>query len=364
MKVTSPNGRISVDVIVDGVASYSVRRDEQQLIEPSRLDLELAGSAALAPMQLIGSERQSITESYRLPVGKTSSVDAVGNELTVRMRERSGLGREVDVVVRAFDDGVAVRYVVPQQPGISQLAIKDEHTELTLHGDPTLYTEATGFASAYEDTYRISSKDELSAKPIALPFVARYPNGVLMGVTEAGLVDYPNAYVTAHHGSLMTTLAPKAHDDGVKARVTAPFATPWRTMIIGESPKTLIESNLVTTLAPASVIADTSWIHLGKVQFGWWNGYVTPDGKGGINQATLEHYIDFCAANGIEYASIDGYEMEQAWYGGKSSTLRGRRRYQAHSRAQSSRGHALRPCQGRQDTHLAALGRTDRSQHG
>ncbi len=36
--------------------------------------------------------------------------------------------------------------------------------------------------------------------------------------------------------------------------------------------------------------------------------------RGGLNTQTVEHYIDFCAEQGIEYHTLDGFD--RAWYGG------------------------------------------------
>ncbi len=86
--------------------------------------------------------------------------------------------------------------------------------------------------------------------------------------------------------------------------------------MVADAPGRLIESNLVFHLSAPSQIADPSWIKPGKTTFPWWNGYVLPgvDFKPGVNTATMKHYIDFCAAHGIPYHSLDGLDI--AWYGG------------------------------------------------
>ena len=69
----------------------------------------------------------------------------------------------------------------------------------------------------------------------------------------------------------------------------------------------LAASNLSYLLAAPSKIDDTSWIRPGKVAWEWWNDWnlAGVDFRTGINNATYKYYIDFAAANGIEYVILD-----------------------------------------------------------
>jgi alpha-glucosidase len=104
--------------------------------------------------------------------------------------------------------------------------------------------------------------------------------------------------------------------DGAKVLGHAPHSSPWRVLLVADDPGRLIESNLVFHLSDPSKIKDTSWIKPGKTTFPWWNGYILEgvDFKPGVNTATMKHYIDFCAEQGIPYHSLDGLDI--AWYGG------------------------------------------------
>jgi alpha-glucosidase len=96
----------------------------------------------------------------------------------------------------------------------------------------------------------------------------------------------------------------------------APFVSPWRILMISDDPGQLLESNIILHLSDPPAIEDTSWIKPGKTTFPWWNHYVLEgvDFKPGVNTATMKHYIDFCAEQGIPYHSLDGLDI--AWYGG------------------------------------------------
>ena len=53
--------------------------------------------------------------------------------------------------------------------------------------------------------------------------------------------------------------------------------------------------------------ASTEWIKPGKVAWDWWNAWNISgvDFRAGINTETYKYYIDFAAANGIEYVILD-----------------------------------------------------------
>ena len=65
-------------------------------------------------------------------------------------------GRKLSIEVRAFDDGVAFRYIVPEQPDLKNVRIEQELTEFRFRKDATLYPLILdGFQSSYEDEYQM-----------------------------------------------------------------------------------------------------------------------------------------------------------------------------------------------------------------
>jgi alpha-glucosidase len=130
----------------------------------------------------------------------------------------------------------------------------------------------------------------------------------------AGLYLAPTA---AAPGTLSGRLSPLPKEPKLAVRATLPHASPWRVVMAADRAGRLIESDLVLNLSKPRALKDVSWIKPGKTTFPWWNGF---DLKGvafkpGLNTATAKHYLDFCAANGIEYHSLDGLD-NVAWYGG------------------------------------------------
>jgi alpha-glucosidase len=85
---------------------------------------------------------------------------------------------------------------------------------------------------------------------------------------------------------------------------------PWRVLMIAAKDGDLIESPMIYRLAKPST-GDFSWVRPGKVAWDWWND-LNLRGVGfqaGVNTATYKYFIDFAAANGIEYVILD-----EGWY--------------------------------------------------
>ncbi len=144
---------------------------------------------------------------------------------------------------------------------------------------------------------------------IALPLLAQVPGVGWVAITEADIEDYAGMYLRSDKPvfSLKAELSPRIDQPGVAVDTAAPFNSPWRVFMIGDTPGRLIESNMILNLNPPSKIADTSWIRAGKSAWDWWSGdYATGvDFTPGMNTATLKHYIEFASESGFPYMLID-----------------------------------------------------------
>lgn len=328
-QAASPSGDLRASFRLDPqgrpVCDVSFR---QTPVATATLGLVFAGSEPLQEnFKVIASRQASVDETYAIPVGKASSARDHHQELVVTLAEDKPRGRRLDIVIRAFDDGVAFRYVVKELDDSSQFALTEELTRFHFDGDPMAHVlPLNGYTTSYEALYESHPASQLRPDQlIALPMLLRHSDAdaqkaVWIGVTEANLREYAGMYLAPVEdggGDLAARLSPlPGREDGIKVKGTLPLTTPWRVLMIADDPGRLIESNIVFNLNDPSKIADTSWIKLGKTTFPWWNGYVLEgvDFDAGLNTATHKHYIDFCAEQGIEYHSLDGTDV--AWYGG------------------------------------------------
>ena len=135
----------------------------------------------------------------------------------------------------------------------------------------------------------------------------RTPNGLV-----AEFAPIPLEEVIGGHARL--NLIPTRRADYI-AQINAPQAFPWRAVLITEQDTQLADNDMAQRLAPACRISDTSWIKPGKVAWDWWNtcNLTGVDFQAGTNTPTYKKYIDFAAANQLEYIIID-----EGWSGKES----------------------------------------------
>ncbi|MBI3547881.1 MAG: glycoside hydrolase family 97 protein [Elusimicrobia bacterium] len=330
VEVLSPGGRVAITLELKeyegrkATAVYRVSRDGAPLIHDSGLGLYFKKDVPLDSRLVIADvARRTAEETGAFGFGKTSSARVRYSEAAVTLEETAPPQRRFTVVLRAFDDGVAFRYMIPRQPPLDIVDLREELTQFDFAGNPTAYYLPLEFGSSYETFYAsASSRDVRLARDvqIGLPLLLEFPKGIYGLLTEANLTNYAGLYLVPSrwpNGPFESRLAPSLAGGDAKVRAAAPFETPWRVLLIG-SAAAILESNVVRALNPPSRIGDASWIKPGKSVFGWWNGYYMPDSPpfvAGVNTPTIKRFIDFAAASGIAYATIDGTN-DEAWYGG------------------------------------------------
>ena len=270
--------------------------------------------------------------------GKANPIRNHYNAVTVQTVETAASGRRLTIEARAYDDGVAFRYVVPEQPAVKELRILNESTQFRFSKDAnTLALISRGFQTSNEDDYHELTISGLHPEYLVnLPLLLEVPGVAWVGLTEADIEDYPSLFVHWRGTGILTArLATRVEDvntphgfapsfdpkaDATKVSVIAqtPVRSAWRVLMIADQPGRLVESNMVANLNPPCAIADTSWIKPGKTAWDWWNG---SQAKGvahpGMNNATMKYYIDFSARNEFEYMLIDA-----GWAASTAATAR------------------------------------------
>ena len=133
LRVVSPDGKNVVTVSVrEGSLWYSVDRDGKPILLPSRLGFDFRGAPPLGDsVRIVDSARTKVDETWTQPWGEVARVRDQHNELRVTAEETTSRRRRFVVAFRAFDDGVAFRYELPEQPGLGDFEIMDERTEFT-----------------------------------------------------------------------------------------------------------------------------------------------------------------------------------------------------------------------------------------
>jgi alpha-glucosidase len=317
VSVSSPDGaiRAGFSTQAGGQLVYEITYKGKPLIEKSNLGLEMQDQPALGSnVRIVTSRTGKIDETYTVPAGKSNPVRNECNTLTIDLQDASRLARKLTLEARAYNDGVAFRYLIPDQPRTKTLRIVNEKTQFAIAGDATTYPLILrNFHTSYEDDYRTVSVSGLHPESlVALPLLMELPGKAWLAITEAHIENYAGLYLMRSRANnsriLEARLAPHVDEPGIAVTRQTPVDSPWRVVMIADSPGRLIESNLVENLNPPSVIADTSWIKPGKAAWDWWSGPYDEgvNFKVGKNTATAKHYIDFAAKAGFEYFLLDG----------------------------------------------------------
>ncbi len=322
LTVTSPNGALVVTIGTAGQLTWAVSAGGRPVLAPSRLSMTLAGGRVLGASPVVTrTTARSVDEALRPVVRVKRAV--VRDHFTERRVDFSG---DYSLVVRAYDDGVAYRFVT-RLPG--EVTVENEEATMVFPGDYTVwFPEETSLLSHQERLYKRVRISEITAGQFSsLPALVEIPGGPKVAIAEADLFDYPGMDVTpGPEPNSLRGLFPaypakveleRDRDEQVVERAAYIARTrgtrdfPWRVLVVADRDTVLLDTDIVYRLAAETTMAETSWIRPGKVAWDWWNAnniFGVPF-VAGVNTDTYKHYIDFAAEHGIEYVILD-----EGWY--------------------------------------------------
>ena len=114
VSVPSPDGNIVINISEEtGQLLLSIDYKGERLIAPSPVGIEFEEGCFGTGLKMKPGRKERITDDYDMPVGKASHIHSVSNQRVVSLTSPDG--RKVDICLRAFDDGVAYRYLFPEQ---------------------------------------------------------------------------------------------------------------------------------------------------------------------------------------------------------------------------------------------------------
>ena len=328
----------------EGVPTYTVTHRGDTVIQPSTLGFEFQGQPALsAGLEVIDTENHSADETWEMPWGEQREVRNHYNELRVHLQESAAPNRRLNVIFRAYDDGVAFRYHFPEQQGVDSVIIGDERTQFALTGNHRCWW-MPGDWDIYEhlfNTTDFTAIDALSKRDhpdlnssyipenaVNTPVTMRTADGLHLSFHEAALVDYADMTLRIDAENLRMESGLVGSDRlGYKVKRTLPFSTPWRTIQISDDAAGLIESKLIVNLNEPNQLGDVSWFTPMKYVGIWWEmhlGISTWDMEGtqdmssyttnqvtgkrhGATTANAKRYIDFASENNIQGLLVEGW---------------------------------------------------------
>lgn len=310
---------------------YEVKYKGKQVMDPSAMGLELEGSRTLGETVKILAHRFSEgADDYKLITGRTSSVSEKYNAVILEVAEDRFGSRKMNIEARAYNDAVAFRYIVPEQPALIEYRLKSEKTEYRLAKDAISYALVLpNFRSSYESEYHKVPVSGLSNQGgvasyylVGMPLLLDIYGVGWVAITEADIEGNAATYLRNPSGSwtghwFESVVSPSLKDQELAVISSLPHKTAWRVVMVDSEPTHFMVSNTLTNLNPECRITDTSWIKSGKSSWDWWNGSLNKDGERAYTTENMKYYVDFAAESGFEYMTIDA-----GWSGGDITVCR------------------------------------------
>jgi alpha-glucosidase len=274
---------------------YSVSYRNMPVVVDSSLGLDIKGSLSLEAGFEIANVTKSRRDNIWHPVyGERNKIRDHYKQLIVDLKETAEPNRRLRLTFRAYNEGIAFRYTFPRQPALKDFVISAEKSQFRFLADHTAW--AVYSAQGKYSKVPLSRIKNNCERPTTI----QVGDNIFAAVGEAGLVDYARMRLSPAKDRPYTLVSSLAGE--VKA--VAPFNTPWRFVLLGDTPGQLLELNyLILNLNEPCAIKDTSWIKPGKV----------------IREVTLttnggRACVDFAVKHNLQYVEYDA-----GWYGPEGS---------------------------------------------
>ncbi len=346
-RLASPDGRLTLSVQAEqGRLSYAILYDDHYLTPMTIIGLRYEqGGKMYDKMTVRKVSRRTIDETIASPFSRQATMRNHCNEMTLHLKE--GLS----VVFRAYNEGMAYRYVWEGEPGkvfnevasyyllqadSATVPYVSQFDSTAFGSEPFVLTNAwtpqsekwkwfyPQYSSSFENQYTTLPLRKLDSRRLCfLPLLIHGERGIKMCITESALLDYPGMYLRhftdgvldCQHAPLPRRVEQGGHNnlqllvrerEDYIAEMDRSKVFPWRIMMVGTDTE-IAMNNLSYLLAEPSRVDDISWIKPGKVAWEWWNCFNISgvDFPAGVNNDTYKHYIDFASKYGIEYVILD-----------------------------------------------------------
>lgn len=246
-------------------------------------------------------QRDSVNKTWTPVYGEYAQIRDQYNEMTLLFRKGDASEAKItdgydknksyfmNVVVRAYNEGVAVRYHFPEPSNGLFLHITGEQTQFTMPEGTLAFYEP--WAQGPYSLLPLKDWKGQSERPLTM----KLTNGLSVAIAEAQLTDYARmkfSLNTSKPNTLQATIYSSVD-------VIPAYSTPWRVIMAAEKPIDLMSHNtIILNLNPENQLKDVSWIKPGKAI------------RSKLVQSDVKKYIDFAAERNLQYVHLDA-----GWYG-------------------------------------------------
>ncbi len=299
--VTSPDGNTAMSILLtdEGALTYSVTQDGVTVVEASDLGIHTSVGDFTTGLTYVSQEKREINETYDVISGKMSEYVNHCNEKTLHFTKD---GVEFDLIARAYDDGIAFRYVITTAEAQKMTVQPNaEITSFNLPDDSEIwYMPRTGNDFMYENDYLSGKIGQVAvgtrpSMPMLYETNGKY--GLIMEADRHG--TYVGSLLQLEEGGVMRTIFDIVQKTAVNT--DTPFTSPWRTVVVGSAADILMNT-MVENLSPApdEQYDFESWVEPGLSSWSWvsyYGGQTDPD--------IHKKFIDLAADMGWKYYILD-----------------------------------------------------------
>jgi alpha-glucosidase len=318
ISVASPDGRIRFELLQREQAqlNYRVTFRKRAVIEDSLLGIDIGGVDLCRGVEIGKAERYRSNERYDCRGVHSVAVNRCNGVKLPLRHKKSGINFSLDV--RAFNDGVAFRFVAP---GDEKPRIPDEITAFTLPAGSVVWYH--DFEGHYEGMHaRKEIADVKAGEWAAPPLTFILPEGAgYASITEAALMNYAGMGLQAngqggfnlrlgdtHPASYPFRLRYAADVERLKqpAAIAGTITTPWRVVMIGADLNALVNCDIVShvspppddKLFPAGI--KTDWLKPGRAVWKYLDG-----GENTLEE--VKNFSQLAGQLGFEYQVVEGF---------------------------------------------------------
>ena len=245
ISVTSPDGTARIAIAPDGT-SVAVWRKGEQIVAPSPVGLDLQG-AGIGPLKRVGVKREKRDRTIPLTATKARVARDHYNGASITFAEKTGGRRRLTIEARAYDDGVAFRFLLPEG---QEVTLKSERTAVLFPSDPEC--EATEYSSSHEKAWlkrKVSQLDRSKLYDFLL-LCSSASGRTHFAVTQADFTTYAGAALEPVDGGVKVRVTARHDRKDVAVISRSGLDSAWRVVMMGDRAGDLIESHLIGNLAP------------------------------------------------------------------------------------------------------------------
>jgi len=299
LEIASPNGEVKITINnQENELSYTLLDKEVILITDSKISI-----LRNKEVTVLETETSHVNETWNPIWGQFSEIRDNFNELELSLDYE---GTPATLYVRAYDHGIAFRFHLSD---LSDSSSSSYYIEFGLPSESKLYSPSPREQEPFGPLSIASlSKLDTIKHQFTMPLVIEHGPSQYLSFLESDLISAPGFEVMKF---TFDSDLNKMVSNNEFTEEAGSLITPWRIILVEDHLGDLVTNTVPLNVAAPNKIKNPSWIKPGKTLWDWRvYGYTAPDGfTYGADNESYFRFIDYAAANDIEYFMIDN-----AWF--------------------------------------------------